>query len=275
MLGTPAQGAELVRFRDGLTLGYLALVALTLLARGARRAREAHRGLVAVSYLDGRVAKVAGGTSVLEGEPAERNPACECLRRARPLLDLPGAGWWRAPATCRSRAPPSRPSLTGWDAGRNVRLACQLRPRADVTVAPLISPRIGLEGLRHLDPAAFGEERFVVAMFVDMRGSTRLAERRLPFDTVFVINRFLEAVSGGVVAAGGQPNQFLGDGMMALFGVGAPPAEAARQGLRAVALVAAHVEALNTTLAANLEEPIRFGIGLHAGTAISRRDRRP
>jgi adenylate cyclase len=28
-------------------------------------------------------------------------------------------------------------------------------------------------------------------MFVDMRGSTRLAENRLPFDTVFIVNRFL------------------------------------------------------------------------------------
>ena len=44
-----------------------------------------------------------------------------------------------------------------------------------------------------------GEERYVVSMFVDMRGSTKLAEARLPFDIVFLINRFLEAASQAVV----------------------------------------------------------------------------
>ena len=56
-------------------------------------------------------------------------------------------------------------------------------------------------------------------MFVDMRGSTRRAERRLPYDTVFLINQFLNAVSSAVVEAGGQPNQVLGDGLLALFGL--------------------------------------------------------
>jgi class 3 adenylate cyclase len=43
-------------------------------------------------------------------------------------------------------------------------------------------------------PAGAGDERYLAIMFVDMRGSTRLAEGRLPFDTVFVINQFLNAV---------------------------------------------------------------------------------
>lgn len=45
------------------------------------------------------------------------------------------------------------------------------------------------------NPARIGQERYLVSMFVDMRGSTKLAEKRLPFDTVFIVNRFLGAVS--------------------------------------------------------------------------------
>jgi len=56
-------------------------------------------------------------------------------------------------------------------------------------------------------------------MFVDMRGSARLAEDRLPFDTVFIVNRFLGAVSQAVIECGGRPNQFVGDGELALFGI--------------------------------------------------------
>ena len=63
-----------------------------------------------------------------------------------------------------------------------------------------------------------GQERYLVSMFVDMRGSTRLAENRLPFDTVFIVNRFLGAVSQAVIECGGRPNQFVGDGELALFG---------------------------------------------------------
>jgi adenylate cyclase len=105
-------------------------------------------------------------------------------------------------------------------------------------------------------------------MFVDMRGSTRLAEHRLPFDTVFVVNRFLGAVSQAVIECGGQPNQFLGDGQLALFGLTTNRQTACRQALKAAAMIAANVDELNQFLEHDLREPIRFGIGIHSGEVI-------
>ena len=78
--------------------------------------------------------------------------------------------------------------------------------------------------MRTSSPSRIGEERYLVSLFVDMRGSTKLAEKRLPFDTVFIVNRFLGAVSQAVIECGGQPNQFVGDGQLALFGLGLGPA---------------------------------------------------
>jgi adenylate cyclase len=101
-----------------------------------------------------------------------------------------------------------------------------------------------------------------------MRGSTKLAETRLPFDTVFLINRFLEAASLAVVDTGGQLNQFVGDGLLALFGLDTDPATACRQAVRAAALVASNVEYLNHEFASELEQPIQFGIGIHGGEVI-------
>ena len=40
----------------------------------------------------------------------------------------------------------------------------------------------------------------------------------MPYDVVFILNRFFEAVGSAISAAGGTPNQFIGDGMMAIFG---------------------------------------------------------
>src|SRR5665811_2547154 len=79
------------------------------------------------------------------------------------------------------------------------------------------------------DSINLGKERYIVSMFVDMRGSTKFAEARLPFDVVFLINRFLGATSQAVIDAGGHPNQFIGDGLLALFGLDVDPATACRQ----------------------------------------------
>ena len=117
-------------------------------------------------------------------------------------------------------------------------------------------------------PHRIGQERYLVSMFVDMRGSTKLAENQLPFDTVFVVNRFLGAVSQAVIECGGQPNQFVGDGQLALFGLGTSPQTACRQALKAVAMIAANVDDLNQFLSHDLREPIRFGIGVHGGEVI-------
>jgi adenylate cyclase len=90
----------------------------------------------------------------------------------------------------------------------------------------------------------------------------------LPFDVVFLINRFLGAVSQAVTDAGGQPNQFIGDGLLALFGLEVDAVTASRQAVRAAALVATNVEYMNHQFAADLSEPIQFGIGIHGGEVI-------
>jgi adenylate cyclase len=148
-----------------------------------------------------------------------------------------------------------------------VRLACQLRPQRDLIVAPLVPPGSEQAAPRRM-VGSVGEERFVVAMFVDMRGSTRLAESHLPFDVVFQINRFLETIATAVRGEGGVPNQFLGDGMLALFGLQTDAATAGRQALAAVAAIGREVEALNAAVADAMHVPIRFGIGVDAGNAV-------
>jgi adenylate cyclase len=149
-----------------------------------------------------------------------------------------------------------------------IRLACQLRPNADVAVIPVLPTNVGADFVRNRHPIHIGEERYIVSMFVDMRGSTKLAEARLPFDIVFLINRFLGAASQAVLDAGGQPNQFIGDGMLALFGLDVDPPTACRQAMGAAADVAANVEYMNHQFATELPEPIAFGIGIHGGDVI-------
>jgi adenylate cyclase len=150
----------------------------------------------------------------------------------------------------------------------SIRLACQLRPTGDLSLFQLFTPGTAWASARANQPARIGQERYLVSLFVDMRGSTRLAEKRLPFDTVFIVNRFLAAVSQAVISCGGEPNQFVGDGMLALFGLASKTEDACRGALRAAGMIATNIAELNEFLSHDLREPIRFGIGIHGGEVI-------
>jgi len=266
-VGTAAEQGVLDRIADYFLIGYLGLIGFVVVAKGARAIYERRGGMITLSYGNGRTIRVPKGLSVLEASLRHRVPhASVCGGRARC-------------STCRIRVigdctslpePSNREAFVlnrvGTGSDPAIRLACQLRPETDISFFQIFMPQIAAAGAS--GPSHIGEERYLVSMFVDMRGSTQLAEHRLPFDTVFVVNRFLGAVSRAVIECGGQPNQFLGDGQLALFGLTAGRQTACRQAIRAAAMIAANVEQLNRFLEHDLREPIRFGIGIHSGEVI-------
>src|SRR5262249_9555284 len=249
-------------------IGYAAAIVLVFAARGVRALGERRRGMVTVSY-PSRQVKIPKGLSVLEASLRFKIPhASVCGGRARC-------------STCRVRVVSDRGALprpsgreafvlarVGAGADPSIRLACQLRPQSDVAVIPVLPPNVGADFVRNRRRVNIGEERYVISMFIDMRGSTKLSQARLPFDTVFLINRFVEAASQAVSSAGGQPNQFVGDGSLALLGRDADRATACRQALRGASAVASNVAYLNHQFASEVVEPIQYGIGIHAGVVI-------
>ncbi|GMO92688.1 adenylate/guanylate cyclase domain-containing protein [Bradyrhizobium sp. TM239] len=267
-VGTTAEAATLDRITGAFTITYFGLLGLALAARGVRAWRERRGGMIALSYGNGRTVRVPKGLSVLEASLRHNLPhASVCGGRARC-------------STCRIRVigdhgvlpePSQREAFVLTRVGTNdpsIRLACQLRPTSDLSFFQLFTPQTSSANAQASAPARIGQERYLVSLFVDMRGSTQLAEKRLPFDTVFIVNRFLGAVSQAVIENGGQPNQFVGDGMLALFGLTADPQTACRQALKAASGIATHIDELNQLLSHDLRQPIRFGIGIHGGEVI-------
>jgi adenylate cyclase len=267
-VGTPAEQKTLEDIVGYSIVAYLGLVGIALLARGARALNERRGGMITLSYGNGRTVRVSKGLSVLEASLRNNVPhASVCGGRARC-------------STCRIRVigdcsglpePSPREAFVLTRVGATdpaIRLACQLRPTSDISFYQLFLPGATAANVQASHTSRIGQERYLVSLFVDMRGSTQLAEKRLPFDTVFIVNRFLAAVSQGVIANGGQPNQFVGDGMLALFGLTTDPKDACRQALKAAAAIAVTVAELNTLLEHDLREPMRFGIGIHGGEVI-------
>jgi adenylate cyclase len=150
----------------------------------------------------------------------------------------------------------------------SVRLACQLRPLADLSVTPLLPASATAADAMERAEYQRSEERAVAVLFADMRGFTRLAESRLPYDVVFVLNRYREEMAHAIESAGGVVNEFVGDGVMALFGLDSDVETGCRQAMAAARAMLDRLEHLNRTLAAELGEPLRIGIGIHAGPVI-------
>src|ERR1700676_1963450 len=268
-VGTVAEQDIIDGIIDYFLIGYIGLIGFVLIARGVRTLNERRGGMINLSYGNGRTVRVPKGLSVLEASLRNNVPhASVCGGRARC-------------STCRIRvigdcsslpAPSNREAFVldrvGAGGDPAIRLACQLRPNTDLSFFQIFRPDVTTASLRNAGSVRISQERYLVSMFVDMRGSTTLAEQRLPFDTVFIVNRFLSAVSQAVIECGGQPNQFVGDGELALFGLNTNPQTACRQALRAAALIATNIDELNQYLSHDLLAPLRFGIGIHGGEVI-------
>jgi adenylate cyclase len=266
-VGTPQQGLWLINLRNGFLLFDVGALALIVLARLARAGLDRRRGRICVSYPDGRRQFVPRGFSVLEASLLAGIPhAALCGGRARCSL-------CRVRVLCTAElSPPEEPerrvlARLRADPAR-VRLACQLRPTHDLAVLPLVPPDAQLAFLHRRQVRAVATEQFVAILVADMRGSTQLAAGRLPYDSVFVLGRFVSAVSAAVVDAGGAPNQFLGDGVLAIFGLHCDAPTACRQALDATGLVARNIRRLSTTLIDELPDGLEFGIGVHCGRAV-------
>ena len=260
---TAAQSALVQVAGSAIVTTALALLLATLLARWGRNAWVRRtQGLLRIRYPE-RTVQVPRGWSVLEASRANGIPHLSvCGGRARC-------------STCRiqveaSEAPLPPPgadeqrTLARIGAPRTVRLACQLRPAGDVQVRLLLAVRAAE---RAFEPLGSAMEREVVVLFTDLRRWTNLSEEQLPFDLVYMLDRYFEVVGDAVREAGGIPNQFIGDSVMALFGTDTDVATASRQALAAAAGIAQRMDTLNDTMQQELGKRLDFGIGIHAGMA--------
>jgi len=246
---------------------FAAALVLVLAGRAIRQRLEPRQATIEIRYAGGQKVVVPIGFSVLEASRTARIPhASVCGGRGRCStcrVRILQGGDTLPPATVEEQRVLDRVA-----APPTVRLACQLRPQQNLAVAPLLpaqaQPSAGFAAPGHHN----GQEQEITILFADLRGFTRLAEPKLPYDVVFFLNRYFEAIGSAIKEAGGIANQFTGDGVMALFGVGQDPAEGCQRALRAAHAMLRSLEHLTQTLADELPEPLRMGIGIHIGPAV-------
>jgi adenylate cyclase len=263
-----AQAAETV---DRMaTVGFGLSLALTLLpfaGRGIRELSYRRRKPPVLAHPNGRRMAILPGATVLETLRANGiSHASVCGGRARcttcRVLVTKGLEQLPQPRGLEAKA------LARIGATAGMRLACQIRPTADLAVLPLLATdataadgaiRGGLEG----------SERLITIVFVDLRGSTSLAEAKLPYDTLFILNQFFHEMTQALVATNGHYSQFTGDGLMALYGLdAADPKSGPVDAVRGAREMLERLDQLNYRLRGDLREPLRIGVGIHFSEAI-------
>ena len=210
--------------------GYLVLIALPFAGRGIRALLYRMRRPPQLTHAGGRIMALLPGATVLETLRASGIPhASVCggrgrcttcrIRIVKGLESLPSPAGLEADALARIAAP------------AGMRLACQIRPIADIAIMPLLSADSGAsDGL--VRGGMEGNEQLVTVVFLDLRGSTTLGEARLPYDVLFILNQFFNEMNRALETTGGHYSNFTGDGLMAIYGLdAADPALGASQAL--------------------------------------------
>src|SRR5207244_12623245 len=108
------------------------------------------------------------------------------------------------------------------------------------------------------------EQRTATAMFVDLVGSTALAEVLSPSEVVETLNTFFDAVTAAVGAEGGWVNKFQGDGALCVFGAPAVQPDHAARALRAARRL--HTELAEVGAA---HPGLDAGIGVSSGQVVA------
>ena len=260
--------AAVLTLIDRLQIGFIVVLAFVLILRWGRLAHRHRSQGVRLSYGGGQAVSATRGMTVLEVSRANGIPhASVCggrgrcstcrVRVSKGLETLPPPEDAEAKVLDRIAAPP------------NVRLACQISVEDGLEVTPLLPPQnSGMAETRGGPSYLQGRELEIAVLFADIRGFTSISEQRLPYDVVFILNRYFAEMGAAIEGAGGRIDKFIGDGIMALFGVDSGPEAGARQAATAAREMARRLVELNESLSGDLNAPLRIGIGIHVGPAI-------
>lgn len=153
----------------------------------------------------------------------------------------------------------------GFDALRHLRERRLLKRAFGNSVSPNVMDEI-LSG--QLTPELGGTRKFVCILFSDIRGFTTRSESMTPEAGIHLLNRYFECVVEQIHANGGAVINFMGDGIMAIFGEPKPLENPCASGFAAAKGMQAALAVLNVQLQAEGIQPIEIGVGVHAGEVV-------
>jgi adenylate cyclase len=152
-----------------------------------------------------------------------------------------------------------------------IRLACQTKITGDVKVRRLVTDEDEMEFIRSIAegprPASIGEEKKLAILFADVRGFTALSERLSPYDVIYFLNRYFHLASNIIEHYGGYVDNYMGDGLMAIFGHDDAP-DAVLRTVSAGLTMLEEVTKKSRYFEQLYGVSVRIGVGIHCGNVV-------
>lgn len=114
-----------------------------------------------------------------------------------------------------------------------------------------------------------GQNSIATVLFCDIRGFTTLSENLEAQTIVEVLNRYFTVVNKAIVEEGGLVNKFVGDAVLAIFGVPVKQSDHGDAALKAGVKILRYRDELNREFKKEGLPQIQCGIGIHTGHLIS------
>ena len=114
-----------------------------------------------------------------------------------------------------------------------------------------------------------GEERDASILFLDIRGFTSISESLEPLKLVELLNLFFSKMNDCIVPRNGFINKFIGDSILAVFGLPIPDENHAENAVKAAIHMQEDLKILNLEFEKSGFPQLKIGIGVHSGKVIA------
>jgi len=114
-----------------------------------------------------------------------------------------------------------------------------------------------------------GKSTTATILFSDIRDFTTLTEELGPQGTVSLLNEYFTIMVDCIRREGGMLDKFIGDAIMAAFGIPMPHEDDEDRALRAAIAMISALNTWNVKRTADGKKPVMMGIGLNTDTIVS------
>lgn len=154
--------------------------------------------------------------------------------------------------------------------GAEVRLACQTKVSGDLKLRRLVLDETDLAITSQLAKSSIGrsgEAKTIAVLFCDIREFTNLSQRLSPYDLMYVLNRYFFQMADAIERNGGQVEKFIGDAIMAIFGID-DALDAPLRAVKAATDMLGAADRMKPYMKSLYDQDFEVGIGLHYGEAV-------
>ncbi len=153
-----------------------------------------------------------------------------------------------------------------------IRLACQTTIKGDIQARRLVLDNDDISRAINQGREGAGEvgrEVQAAILFSDIRSFTSFSENSFPYDVIHILNRYFETIGKKIDENGGYIDKYMGDGIMAIFGLDKNYKEhPAILAANAAFGMLESLNAFNDYLKKHFKHNFKIGIGVHTGNVI-------